>query len=116
MTDYSSNMEEQIGALQKEISRTHRILHGDPGIGVGVLARLADIENKHTLMMQQIGHLTDAIQEDREQRKHETAIQMAVEQAREETMKKLFKLVQVFGPLLGGGLGVNILLELLKLI
>ena len=112
---HNKNMEQMIEGLADQIEHTRRILYGDPDIGHGVLGRMTDMENKHAHMMQQISQLTSAIDADREQRAHEQEIRAAVEAARTETIEKFYKLVQLLGPLLGGGLGLNIALELVRL-
>jgi len=113
---HNRDMEQMIEGLADQIERTNRIIHGDPDIGLGVLARLADQENKTRQILVQIGQLTAAIDADREQRAHENEIKSAVEAARTETIERFYKLVQLLGPVLGGGLGINIALELVKLL
>lgn len=102
--------------LGELVRRNHVILNGDPNVAFssGVLWRLEKIENNFMQQSKLIQTLTEEIKQQNEQREQERAIREAREQERTEIFQRIEKWVKILGPLLGGGLGFQIVFEIIK--
>lgn len=107
-----------IRELSEQVRRNHVILNGDPNVSFssGVLWRLEKIENNFMQQSELIRNLTIEIKQQNEQRMQERAIQEAKEQERTEIFQRIEKWIKILGPLLGGGLGFQVIFEIVKAI
>lgn len=105
-----------VDQLGDQVRKNHVILNGDPDVSFssGVLMRLNKIENHFSEQAQLIQELAKQIQRQNDVREKEREIFEAREQERTEIFQRLEKWVKILGPLLGGGLGFQILFEVFK--
>jgi len=109
-------LEVMINDLSEQVRRNHVILNGDTNIAFssGVLWRLERIENKFMQQSDLIKNLAVELRQQNEQREKEHDIREAREQERTEIFQRMEKWVKILGPLLGGGLGFQIIFEIVK--
>jgi uncharacterized coiled-coil protein SlyX len=109
-------LEVMILDLNEQVRRNHVILNGDPNVAFssGVLWRLEKIENKFMQQSDLIKNLAFELKQQNEQREKEHDIRQAREQERTEIFQRMEKWVKILGPLLGGGLGFQIIFEIIK--
>lgn len=107
-----------VNELSEQVRRNHVILNGDPNVAFssGVLWRLEKIENNFMQQSKLIQTLTEEIKQQNEQREQEHAIREAREQERTEIFQRIEKWIKILGPLLGGGLGFQVIFEIVKAI
>lgn len=105
-----------IESLSEQVRRNHVILNGDPNVSFssGVLWRLERIEQNFTKQSQLIQGLTTSIEKQNQLRERERAISEARERERTEIFQRIEKWIKILGPLLGGGLGVQLAFEIFK--
>lgn len=105
-----------VRSLGEQVRRNHVILNGDSDVAFssGVLWRLEKIENNFMKQSELIQTLTIEIKEQNERREHDRAIQEAREQERTEIFQRIEKWIKILGPLLGGGLGFQVIFEIVK--
>lgn len=105
-----------VNELSEQVRRNHVILNGDPNVAFssGVLWRLEKIEHNFMRQSELIQTLTLEIKEQNEQREREQIIREAKEQERTEIFIRMEKWIKILGPLLGGGLGFQIIFEIVK--
>ena len=109
-------LEVMILDLNEQVRRNHVILNGDPNVAFssGVLWRLEKIESNFVKQSQLIQSLTTQIAKQNEQREREQIIRDAKDQERTEIFQRIEKWIKILGPLLGGGLGLQIIFEIIK--
>lgn len=109
-------LEVMIQSLNEQVRRNHVILNGDPDVAFssGVLMRLGRIENHFESQAQLIQGLTKQIAKQNEQRGREREIAEAREAERTAIFQRMEKWIKILGPLLGGGLGLQIAFEIFK--
>lgn len=109
-------LEMMIQNLGEQVRRNHVILNGDPSItfSSGVLWRLEKMEQSFTKQSQLIQGLTTSIEKQNQLRERERAITEAKEQERTEIFIRMEKWIKILGPLLGGGLGLQVIFEIVK--
>lgn len=107
-----------IRELSEQVRRNHVILNGDPNVSFssGVLWRLEKIENNFMQQSELIKNLAFEIKQQNEQREQERAIRDAREKERTEIFQRIEKWIKILGPLLGGGLGFQVIFEIVKAI
>lgn len=105
-----------IDSLTEQVRKNHVILNGDPDVSFssGVLMRLNKIESHFSEQAQLIQELARQIQRQNDVREKEREIFEAREQERTEIFQRLEKWVKILGPLLGGGLSLQILFEVIS--
>lgn len=105
-----------IESLTEQVRKNHVILNGDPDVSFssGVLMRLNKIESHFGEQSKLIQELAKQIQRQNDVREKEREVFEAREQERTEIFQRIEKWVKILGPLLGGGLGFQILFEVFK--
>lgn len=109
-------LELMIDSLNDQVKKNHVILNGDPDIAFssGVLARLNRIEGHFSEQAQLIQNLAKQIEKQNDQREQQREILEAREQERTEIFQRIEKWIKILGPLLGGGLSLQILFEVVQ--
>lgn len=109
-------MEMLVRDLGEQVRRNHVILNGDPNVAFssGVLWRLQQIESNFAKQAQLIQGLTTSIEKQNQLRERERAITEAKEQERTEIFIRIEKWIKILGPLLGGGLSLQVIFEIIK--
>lgn len=109
-------IEVMISELSEQVRRNRIILNGDPDVAFssGVLWRLQQIEINFSKQSQLIQTLTASIEKQNELRERERAISEAKEQERTEIFIRIEKWIKILGPLLGGGLSLQVIFEIIK--
>lgn len=109
-------LELMIESLNNQVKKNHAILNGDPDISFssGVLARLNRVEKHFSEQAQLIQNLADQIARQNDQREKQREILEAREQERTEIFQRIEKWIKILGPLLGGGLSLQILFEVVQ--
>lgn len=110
-------LELMVQNLNEQVRRNYVILNGDPDISFssGVLTRLNRIETHFSEQAQLIQNLANQIAKQNELREQQKEITEAREEERTIIFQNMEKWIKILGPLLGGGLGLQLLFELLKL-
>ena len=109
-------LEMVINDLNEQVRRNRVILNGDSDVAFssGVLWRLQQIEMNFSKQSQLIQTLATSIEKQNELRERERAISEAKEQERTEIFIRIEKWIKILGPLLGGGLSLQVIFEIIK--
>lgn len=109
-------LELMVQNLNEQVRRNYVILNGDPDISFssGVLTRLNRIETHFSEQAQLIQNLAKQIEKQNDQREQQREILEAREQERTEIFQRIEKWIKILGPLLGGGLSLQILFEVVQ--
>lgn len=103
-----ASIEATILDLQAQIARNQRILQGDSDLGGhGLVARLGRLEGIVEIQTKEFANFMAMLENERK-------IRDAIELERTRIFKNLEKWIKILGPLLGGGLGLQLIFDVFR--